>query len=600
MQKIVKQIWSMLGPAERRGLGKLTILLAIVTGLELLGLGVIMGAITVFTSKRHIPFLSQFLGIGEDAGNIQAFLVVGLFLVSFFIVKNLFILGVHYLLLRYLVKTELAFSRRLLRMYFNSRYDFIAMKNHAEILRNITSICTQCVNSVLRPLLFIVTDSTVAVCMVVFLLWFSPMATLGLLLLIGGAISAFFFIVKPRLSRYGLDLAETSAYRLQWINHAFGSIKERCIMNRDNYFVEGYQNVTQRYAKANAGYAFISKIPRSLIEIVLVTAILPIGVAVMVFEGGGQSNLIMTFGLFLGAAMRLIPAISAINANLQMLQLQAPNLAVMHNEIALLKQNAIKKALVREDIELLTFTNRIILDRISFRYQGTEAFVLDDVSLEVCKGESVAFVGSTGAGKTTIVDLIMGLIQPNKGRLLVDGREVRQNPHEWQKRIGYVPQSVYLLDGSIRQNVAFAIEDNAIDDKKVWQILGMVQLIEMVRELSEGLETRVGERGVRLSGGQRQRINIARALYHDPDILVLDEATAALDNVTEQEIVQAIDNLKHKKTLIIIAHRLSTVRNCDRIFFMKNGRIAAEGRYSELIKNNREFSRFAEGKVAEN
>lgn len=593
MKTIIKQIWSMLDGRERRYLGKLAFLLAMVAGLELLGLSVIIGAIGAWTKKTDASWLNHF----SDTGNAKAFLFTGLFIIVFFLAKHIVILSVQFTLLRYLINTELGLSRRLLTLYFNSRYDFIAMRNYAEILRNIISICSQCINFVLRPLLLIIADSTVAVCIVIFLFWFSPVPTLTLLLLVGSVTLTFFYTVKPRLRSYGRDLAESSADRLQWINQAFGSIKERSILNRNDYFIEGYQNAARRYSEANAGYAFISRIPISLIEIVLVTAILPIGMAVIFFEGGDHIRLTTIFGLFLGAAMRLVPAISAINNNMQMLQLQSPNLAVLHHEINQLKQNAEKKT--RPDAPRLSaFTSSIVLDRISFKYQGSDALILNDVSLEIKKGESVAFIGSTGAGKTTIVDLIMGLIQPTEGRVLVDGMEVRLNPHEWQKFIGYVPQSIYLLDGSIRQNVAFAIEKKDIDDERIRQVLDMAQLSEFVGTLPDGLETRAGERGVRLSGGQQQRMNIARALYHNPDVLIFDEATAALDNVTEQEIVQSLEGLKHKKTLITIAHRLSTVHNCDRIFFLKDGRLAAVGAYDDLMNTNIEFRQFSEGKAS--
>ena len=594
MKTKVNKIWSVVD--EKKGITLLFILIIINSILELLGLGVIAGAITLLVKSDSIQIFSSFFNFESTLSSLQVNILIGLSVIIAFSLKNVSTLWIQKYLLDYLVRTEIEVSNKLLKLYFSAKYDFVIMKHHSEILRNITSICTQFVNSTLRSFLFIVSDSIVAILLVIFLIWYSPMVTISLLLLICIVVGTFYYSVKNSLFNYGKDLADTTALRLEWINNAFGSIKERSIMNRNDFFLTGFVDVTTRYAEANAGHAFISKIPRPLIEVVLITSIVIISIMVTVLDGGGQSNLIVTIGVFMGAAMRLVPAISVINSNLQMLQLQSPNLDIIFNEFSELKRNKKIIDVGVKNNRTIQFNDSIELKGISFNYVGSGDGVLEDINLKIYRGQSVGFVGSTGAGKTTIVDLIMGLIEPVNGKILVDGKSINHHISSWQNRIGYVPQSVYLLDSTIKENIAFAIDKKEISTERILEVLNMVQLSDMVNRLPDGLDTRVGERGVRLSGGQRQRINIARALYHNPDILVFDEATAALDNVTEQEIVNSIDALKHKKTIIIIAHRLSTVRNCDRIYFMKQGKILTNGTYDELIQKDANFKNFSEGK----
>jgi ATP-binding cassette, subfamily B, bacterial PglK len=580
---------------NKKGLPLLFLLIIINSLLELLGLGVIAGTITFVLNSDSIPVVNSLFKFKSTLSSLQVNSILGLSVIVAFSLKNISSLWIQKYLLDYLVRTEIDVTNTLLKLYLSAKYDFVVTKNHSEILRNITSICTQYVNSYLRSLLFIVTDSFVAILLVIFLLWYAPIITISLLLLILTVIGTFYYLVKDRLLYYGKDLAETTALRLEWINNTFGSIKERSIMNRNSFFLNGFINVTRRYAEVNAGHTFISRIPRPLIEVVLITSIVAVGIMVAIIDDSEQSNLIATIGVFMGASMRLVPALSVINSNLQMLRLQSPNVDIIYNEFdELSKNNKFIEEDLKDDPEI-QFMNSIELNNISFNYIGSSNNVLRKINLKINRGESVAFVGSTGAGKTTIVDLIMGLIEPVKGNILVDGLSINKHISSWQKKIGYVPQSVYLLDSTIKENIAFALDNEVINDERILEVLNMAQLNDMVHNLPDGLDTRVGERGVRLSGGQRQRVNIARALYHNPEIIVFDEATAALDNVTEQEIVNSIDALKHKKTVIVIAHRLSTVYNVDRIYFMKDGEIVNEGTYDELMHGDIDFKKFSEG-----
>ena len=298
----------------------------------------------------------------------------------------------------------------------------------------------------------------------------------------------------------------------------------------------------------------------------------------IILRGGDMTTLLSTMGLFAMAAFRLMPSINRMVTAVTSIKYNYPALDIIYEDLLVNEENEL---LVNKNINLnkqqnvikRTFHRGIKLENVFYRYPNQLEYNIYDVSLEIPVGKSVAFVGPSGAGKTTIVDIILGLLNPEKGRVLVDGKELKEQLTLWQKKIGYIPQSIYLSDDSIRRNVAFGMDDKEIDDDAVWRALRDAEMKEFIEKMPEGLDTFVGERGVRLSGGQQQRIGIARALYHNPEILFLDEATSALDTDTEKEIMKAIDGLKGEKTLIIIAHRLSTIENCDMVFQMQNGKI---------------------------
>ena len=360
-------------------LSLLLLLIGINSLFELLGLGVIAGAITLLVNSDSLTVFNQIYKIESTLTSIQINSIIGFFVIIVFLLKNISILWIQKYFLNRLVKIEIEISNQLLKLYFSAKYDFIVMKNHSEFLRNVTSICNQFVNSTLRSFLFIVTDSVVAILLVLFLFWYSPIVTISLFLLILFVVGIFYFSVKNRLFNYGKDLAETTALRLEWISNAFGSIKERSIMNRDN-FLNGYINATTRYAEANAGHIFISKIPRPLIEVVLIVSIVIVCIKVVIVDAGEQSSMIVTIGVFMGAAMRLVPAISIINSNLQMLKLQSPNLDIIYNEFHQLSKNKKINEVNKKDQPVIQFNKSVELKNIYFNYDGSKNNVLKNIN----------------------------------------------------------------------------------------------------------------------------------------------------------------------------------------------------------------------------
>ena len=407
-----------------------------------------------------------------------------------------------------------------------------------------------------------------------------PMATILSALLLGTSVTIFFKLFRKKISTLGEIRQQASGQMIKWINQGLGANKEVKVSGKEQFFIKSFAEQSQLYANTRRFNQLLNEVPRMFIETIVVTTILII-MLFIILRGGDITTLLSTMGLFAMAAFRLMPSINRMVGAVTSIKYNYPALDVIYEDLLVNEENEL---LVNKNINLnkqqnvikRTFHQGIKLENVFYRYPNQLEYNIYDVSLEIPVGKSVAFVGPSGAGKTTIVDIILGLLNPEKGRVLVDGKELKEQLTLWQKKIGYIPQSIYLSDDSIRHNVAFGMDDKEIDDDAVWRALRDAEMKEFIEKMPEGLDTFVGERGVRLSGGQQQRIGIARALYHNPEILFLDEATSALDTDTEKEIMKAIDGLKGEKTLIIIAHRLSTIENCDMVFQMQNGKIVEE------------------------
>jgi len=331
---------------------------------------------------------------------------------------------------------------------------------------------------------------------------------------------------------------------------------------------------------------------RFIVETVTITLVLGV-VLTLLTLGRNPGSILATFSLFAVAAIRLMPTVNRFVAALIQIRFGIPSLDEIHAHLNECEKFVTHTSEIKHE-EKMTFENQIELRDISFRHDESEKLSLDSIMLSIPKRATVGFVGPSGAGKTTIVDIIIGLSKPLAGKVLVDGKDIHESIFSWQNQIGYIPQSIYLLDDTVRNNVAFGLPEDSIDDKKVWNALKLAQLDEFVKSKEKGLDTMVGENGVRVSGGQRQRIGIARALYFEPHVLVMDEATGALDNETERVLMGSIETLGRQKTIIIIAHRLTTVKNCDMIFYLDQGRLMASGPYESLIEKSSEFRQLAQ------
>jgi ABC-type multidrug transport system fused ATPase/permease subunit len=356
-----------------------------------------------------------------------------------------------------------------------------------------------------------------------------------------------------------------------------GGTKDVKLLGRENEFLSEFGRHNEGFTRVGARSGTMGQLPRLWLEFLAVTGLAAL-VLVIVWQGHPLEALLPTLGLFAVGAFRLLPSANRLIGATQNIRYGLPAIAVLHSELALIQNTH-----VPERGRRLPFDDSLKLEHVIYRYPSTEADTIRGVTLQIARGSSVGFIGSTGTGKTTLVDIILGLLTPDGGRVLVDGVDIRGNERGWQDQIGYVPQSIFLTDDSLRRNIAFGLPNEQIDEEAVWRTVRAAQLETFVKALPEGLETMVGERGVRLSGGQRQRIGIARALYHDPAVLVLDEATSALDAVTEREFMETVRALRGAKTVIIIAHRLSTVEHCDRLFRLDQGKVVEEGETAAVL-----------------
>jgi len=413
-----------------------------------------------------------------------------------------------------------------------------------------------------------------------------PVVTLSVLVLTAATGWTVVSRVQRRLKVQGQAKQQYFEAMIRWVNQSFGSLKEITILGRQGWFVEIYGRSAAGFGHSLRFVAMAHQLPRLVIEAMAVSVI-ALTVLLVQWQGGGIERIIPVLALFGLAAVRLMPSAGRVASMLTMLRYFKPAVDVVHRDLDLdrPRPGAMPQPAVptRYGAPVLRLAHELALDGVSYRFPGAEAWVLKDVSLVIRKGALVAIAGPSGAGKTTILDLILGLLTPDTGRVLVDGRDVRENLRAWQANIGYVPQVAYILDDSIRRNVALGVPDAEIDDERVWWALCGAQLESFAQALPGRLDTLVGERGSRLSGGERQRLGIARALYHDPDVLVMDEPTSALDYATEHEVIRVIDAMRGQKTVLVVAHRLSTVRSCDEIYMVRQGTVSGPLQYGDVV-----------------
>jgi len=405
--------------------------------------------------------------------------------------------------------------------------------------------------------------------------------------LLFGTVAALLRLTRRVFTRWGAQQQELKKTILQNLHQSLGGLKEVKVLGREHFFYHIFARRQGTLIRVHSRYATVTMVPRLLIETVFVCGMLLV-IVLVTREGRDALDLVSLLGLYAYAGFRIIPSAYRIMLGVSTIRHGTAAVNHVYNDFMAFEPD-LPVAGGAANGEDLSFTDRLVLDEVSYAYDVADAPVLQEVSLTIRRGESIGIVGPTGVGKSTLIDLVLGLLPPSSGHILVDGKDVFSAVQSWRRKIGYVPQSIFLTDDTLRRNIAFGLEDTEIDAQKLQAAVRMAQLEKFVATLPRGLETVVGERGVRLSGGQRQRVGIARALYHEPEILVFDEATSALDNQTERAVIGAIEALRGEKTLLIVAHRLSTVRGCDRLVFLQDGRIADCGSFDELLMNNADF-----------
>ena len=581
----------MIGGAALRRMAFLLFPMSFIALSEMVGIAMILPIIGVLLPGAGQDSISAFfLDLLPDMAREEKVIWVLSAFVIFFILKNFLYISLVYIINLVTLKSTARFIHEMFVHYLSFPLSFHLNRNNSEILRDLVNGSSHSFE-VFRQVLLITLDILIMLSAAILLLFVSPKLTLAVAAVLI-VLAAFFYLVSgPIYHQWGERIRDTEGHLIKWITQSFTNIRDAKIMSAHDYLGrQVYRHALER-ASALIPSETAIHIPRQVFEIIIVVCFLVV-ILFLTRQGLSTGDIIGTISLFGMAALRLLPSITRILTNAASIRRRIAYIDGLYKDMiegqatAIPAQHGLEKT-------ALPFTNKIQLDQVSYAYESGGRTVVDSIQLEVRKGESIGIVGPSGAGKTTLIDIILGLLEPSDGRLMVDGQSAFENLDGWQKHLGYVPQTIFLLDDTLRRNIAFGIEDREIDENRVLQVIQLAGLDTVLADLPQGLNTSIGEFGTRLSGGQRQRVAIARALYRNPDVLVFDEATSALDSETEREITQAIDGFAGHKTILVIAHRLSTVRNCDKIVFMKQGRVEAIGSFDELYSKNTEFRKFA-------
>lgn len=541
------------------------------TVLELVGVVAIMPFVNVVMDSSTIektPYLKWLYSLFSFK-NLNMFIAfLGVLLILIYIIKNVCITLMYYFQYAFTFNTQKKLCGRMLKCYLSQPYIFHLENNSADLIRNINTDVMMMFQAVISMLGLL---AEVAVCGIlgIYLLIQDKSIAIGVVAVFGIFILLFAKRYKDYLTRIGEEDRNYSAGIVKWLHQSFGGMKETKIAGREAYFLGNFNDNYGNWADREKMYRLLHIVPRPVMEMVCVSALL--GIIVLKLLNGTQSAyFISTVSVFAVAAFRLLPSINRIVSNYGVVMFNIPAFdAVYHDLKEIERLQQLRKE--EKGSGQLSFEEKITINDLTFSYPDSEEKVLENANLNIVKNQSIALIGPSGAGKTTLADIILGILEPTEGNILVDGVNIKDNPAGWREKLGYIPQSIFLMDDTIKGNILYGHEDT--DEERLWQVLEEAQLKDFVLSLDDGLDTVIGENGVRLSGGQRQRIGIARALYSNPDVLVLDEATSALDNETEEAVMEAINRLSGSKTLIIIAHRLSTTKKCDVIYEVKDKKV---------------------------
>ncbi|CCQ75496.1 putative ABC transporter ATP-binding protein [Magnetospira sp. QH-2] len=530
------------------------------------------------------PLLAQF-------SSDSLILAVSLGFLSLFLLKNAVILATIYLVTHFTLYSAAAFRKELFELYLTQPYSYHLQRNSAEMLRNLTNGIGAAFDG-LRLGLNLLLDLVLSAAAFTILVIVEPVLTISLTVGVGGAGVAFYMIVGPLIQRWGKQAFHLEAQVIKAINFGLGAIKDIKILNAEAHTSHLLNTLSISQARILTRSVVANQTPRLFVELLIIVALLSVAAALISSDKPLESILAMA-GTFALAALRLMPSMNRIISSTTELRQRTALVEDLHKD--LIEGRRLQEYTTKDEgAPALPFTDRFQIANVTFQYPGSAVSAIEDINLTIKRGESIGLVGGSGAGKTTMVDLILGLLKPNIGTMTVDGIDIQPNLRSWQKDVGYVPQDIFIVDDTLRRNIALGKNDEDIDPERMQQALRIAQLDDVVANLPEGLDTVLGEHGARLSGGQRQRVGIARALYPNPQILILDEATSALDSQTESSIAAAMESLMGEKTMVIIAHRLATVRHCDFLVYMEQGRIAAMGRFDDLVKSNAGFAKLVQ------
>lgn len=571
----IRKIWKILNKRQKLNFIFLLLMTVVGMGLELLGVSAINPFVEAITNKNTLNDAESTTGkiymlFGRP--NYEIYLIILLaVLIGIYLVKNAYLLVLYNFQFKFSYDTQRTVEKELLGCYLKREYTFHLKHNSAELQRNVIQDVTGMYQTLSSGLIFI-TEGGVCLALFLFLLKLDKTITLGVVAFLALTFWLYSRLFGKRNNRIGVESRAASAKRVQWVQQSLGGIKEIKILGREPFFLQKYDENAAVFAKKQRQYQMAVNAPRPLMEASGITALLGV-IGFKLMRGVSAAYFIPTLSTFAVAAFRALPSFGRISGAYGTIAFQKSAVEEVYNGIMNARDTDSQTSNVVETTNTLSMDKGIECRNVAYRYPDSDKMILKNVNISIPKNKSVAFIGPSGAGKTTLVDVILGILTPTEGEVLVDEESICHNLDGWHKMIGYIPQTIYLIDDSIRKNIAFGIDDDIIDDERIWEVLKEVQLYDFVKGLSNGLDTYIGEGGARISGGQRQRIGIARALYTNPEVLVLDEATSALDSDTEAAIMDAINMLMGSRTMIIIAHRLTTVENCDIIYQVKNKKV---------------------------
>ena len=582
MFSILKKIGKLLNSKQKGRIAILGVVTLIGAFLEVIGVSLMLPLITaimqpdIIHTNKTIAYVCNIL----DLHSHRTFVIVCIIAVILvFIFKDLFLIMQYYVQVRFVYNNQLATQQKMLNGFMNRPYEFFLNAESGEILRVIQSDVPT-TYGLLTTLLSMFTEVVVSLAISIAIFIIDPVMTTFVIIMMTIVALTISKLVKPILKKKGEEWHIHGSLTYKWLIQSITGIKEIKVGAKEEFFEENFNRSGRKYISAAKWNTVFSNIPRLMIEMVSVCSMLAF-IAYMIYIGKEIETLVTTLGAFAMAAMKLMPSANRIVAAMNQIAFQEPSLDKLLQDMALFEEDEIKyskykKQNLTENRNILSFNNKIELRNITYSYQGADKLILDNANMVIPIGKSIGIVGASGAGKTTVVDMLLGVLLAQKGEILTDGINVMENYPEWIANIGYIPQNIFMLDDDIKSNIAFGVPEKLQDEEMVWKAIKEAQLEDFVKELKDGIHTQIGERGMRLSGGQRQRLGIARALYLNPKILVFDEATSALDNETEAAIMSSINSLHGKKTMIIIAHRLQTIKDCDIVYRVGDGRIIEE------------------------
>lgn len=588
-----RRIYGLLDQQERLRFFQLLAMMIVMGILDMIGVAAILPFLAVvadptqITENRFLAFLNQFTGFAEP----KEFLVfLGASVFALLVLSLGFKTLTLYAMARFSQMRNHSISTRLLHRYLNQPYTWFLGRHSSELGKQVLSEVQNLINGTLMPAMRLLAHAISLLCLIALLVAVDPIVALVAAGLLTAAYAGIFLMVRRYLMRMGKVRLSANRARFQIAQEVMGGIKEVKILGMEEAYLARFKVPSREMAISSTGVQIVGELPRHLLEAVAFGGVISLVIVLLLREGSDLAAVLPVLGVFAFAGLRMFPSVQQIYHSLIQLRSSAPVLKAIHRDM---HEVSPMHRPTREAAGRMRLDHDLSLDDVLYSYPSAERPSLKGLTLTIEARTTVGIVGGTGAGKTTAVDIILGLLEPQRGSIRVDGESIGPNNlRSWQNILGYVPQQIFLTDDTVAANIAFGIAPDLIDMAAVERAARVANLHEFViKELPQAYQTFVGERGVRLSGGQRQRIGIARALYHDPDVLILDEATSALDNLTEKAVIDAVHNLAQEKTVIMIAHRLTTVRDCDTIFLLENGQLVAKGSYQELMANSEEFQR---------